>query len=82
MKKKPKPKILGLVRQLAKQRPGPVFVSDVECLNCWHEWRAVYYDPPLLFECPNCSKLKGHRVDGNRDLLMEMLGKDDDEVEF
>lgn len=42
----------------------------------------MYYNPPLLFECPHCRKMKGHRVDGNYNLLMEMLGKDDDEVEF
>lgn len=83
MKKKPKrPKVLGLVREAAKQRPGPVFVSDIECINCWHEWKAIYYDPPLVFECPVCSRMKGHRVDGGYDLLMEMLGKDEDEAEF
>jgi ribosomal protein S27E len=81
-RKPPRPKISSGVRELARQPPGLVFVTDVECINCFHEWKAVYYHPPEVFQCPSCRRMKGFRVDANHDFMMEMLGKDDDEVEF
>lgn len=54
-------RIPHVIRELARETPGPRFSSEIVCQDCGCEWISVYAKPLLTFRCPECHRRSGIR---------------------